>query len=245
MSSSRPLPRTDDLDPLPLWGQRVLRPVGRAVYGSRYSLEVHGRDRVPRHGPVLLAGNHIGYLDGPVVMSASPRPTHALVKQEMFRGRMGRFLTVTGQIPVDRSSVDVRAVRRSVWALRAGRVVVVFPEANRGAGDVATTQRGLAYLALVTGAPVVPVAVLGTRWAGESIHSNPPRGARLVVAFGEPVPVAAQAWPRRRDRVRAEAERLRETLAAHVSATVARTGVTLPGPAPDVDDPPDEIGAAL
>jgi len=243
--SSHDLPRTDDLEPLPLWGQRLLRPVGRVVYGTRFSLQVDGRGHVPRQGPVLIAGNHIGYLDGPVVMSATPRPTHALVKQEMFRGRMGRFLTVTGQIPVDRFAVDVRAVRRSVWALRAGRAVVVFPEANRGAGDVAATQRGLAYLALVTGAPVVPVAVLGTRWAGESIHSNPPRGARVVVAFGAPVSVAAESWPRHRDRVRDVTEQLRETLAAHVSSTVARTGVRLPGPAPDTDDHPDEIGAAL
>ena len=245
MSSGRLLPRTDDLDPLPLWGQRVLRPVGRGVYGSRYALEVHGRDRVPQHGPVLLAANHIGYLDGPLVMTAAPRPTHALVKQEMFHGWMGRLLTAAGQIPVDRFDVDVRAVRQSVCALRTGRAVVVFPEANRGAGDVATTRRGLAYLALVTGAPVVPVAVLGSRWAGESVHSKPQRGTRLVVAFGDPVPVAAEPWPRRSDRVRDLAERLRETLAAHVSSTVARTGVTLPGPAPDADDHPDEIGAAL
>ena len=230
-------PRTDETRSLPIAAPWVAQRMVRVVLRRRYRVEVLGAEQVPRSGPVLLSVNHIGYLDGPLLGTVAPRVSHALVKNEMFVGRTGRLLAAVGQIPVERLEMDPAAVRRSVRALRQQRAVVVFPEARRGGGEVASARRGVAYLALVTGAPVVPVAVLGTRLPGASIHSGPPPGSRLVVSFGEPVPVSAVPWPRRRDEVGALTERLRQTLADHVAATAARSGLALPGRAPDeVDD---------
>lgn len=230
-------PRTDETRSLPIALPWIAQRMARVVLRRRYWLEVHGAGLVPRSGPVLLSVNHIGYLDGPLLGAVAPRVSHALVKNEMFVGRTGRLLAAVGQIPVERLEMDPAAVRRCVRALRQRRVVVVFPEARRGGGEVASARRGVAYLALVTGAPVVPVAVLGTRLPGASIHSRPPQGSRLVVSFGQPVPVGAVPWPRRSDEVGALTERLRQTLADHVAATAARFGLALPGRAPDeVDD---------
>ena len=230
-------PRTDQTRSLPIATPWVAQRITRVVLRRCYRVEVHGAEQVPRSGPVLLSVNHIGYLDGPLLGAVAPRASHALVKKEMFVGRTGRLLTAVGQIPVERLEVDPAAVRRCVRALRQQRSVVVFPEARRGGGEVANARRGVAYLALVSGAPVVPVAVLGTRLPGASIHSRPPRGSRLVASFGAPVPVDPVPWPRRRDEVGALTERLRLTLADHVAATSLRCGLALPGRAPDeVDD---------
>ncbi len=230
-------PRTDRTASLPIVLPWIAQRITRVVLRRRYRVEVHGAGQVPRSGPVLLSVNHIGYLDGPLLVALTPRVSHALVKNEMLVGRTGRLLDAVGQIPVERLEMDPAWVRRCVRALRQRRAVVVFPEVRRGGGEVASARRGVVYLALVTGAPVVPVAVLGTRLPGASIHSRPPHGSRLVVSFGQPVPVTAVPWPRRRDEVGALTERLRQTLADHVAATAGRSGLALPGRASDeVDD---------
>jgi 1-acyl-sn-glycerol-3-phosphate acyltransferase len=79
------------------------RPVGSILDHMVYRTSVYGRENVPSDGPVIFAGNHISFLDGPVMFGASPRPMHILVKKEMFKGFLGRVLKASGQLPVDRS----------------------------------------------------------------------------------------------------------------------------------------------
>jgi 1-acyl-sn-glycerol-3-phosphate acyltransferase len=88
------------------------RPVGWALDHLVYRTSVTGKANVPTGGPVIFAGNHISFLDGPVMFGASPRPMHILVKQEMFKGFLGRVLTASGQLPVDRQG-DRAALQRS------------------------------------------------------------------------------------------------------------------------------------
>lgn len=231
------LPSTDDVVPP---GDRLLRVLSLSVrtwLRQRYDVHVHAAQQVPARGPVLLACNHVGWLDGPLLVSMAPRPVHALSKDELFRGRTGALLRAGGQVPLARTHVDPRAVRTAIALLRAGGVVVVFPEGERGVGDVRHAKRGLAYLATVTGAPVVPVAVLGTRTGTESVEARPPRGRRLDIVFGEPVLVPIQDAPRRQAEVVATTRVLQERLADHVQQAVVRTGQSLPGPAPDQRSP--------
>ena len=115
---------------------------------------------------MILASNHIGIIDGPLLAVFSPRPVHALTKQEMFEGRLGRFLRASGQIPLDRFHADPGAIRSCLRVVRDGGVAGIFPEGTRGDGELHRFHHGAAYLALVTGAPVVPVTMLGTRPPG-------------------------------------------------------------------------------
>ncbi len=217
------------------------RPAARAAVRRRYRVAVHGADRVPATGPVVLAANHIGVIDGPLLAILSPRPVHALTKQEMFTGRTGRFLTRAGQIPVDRFHPDPRAVRTALRVLRESGVVGVFPEGTRGDGELHRFHHGAAYLALVTGAPVVPAVMLGTREPGGGVDSRPPRGSEVHVSFGDPVWVEPQPWPRTPGMVRATSALLRERLRAALDEARARTGFDLPGPLPpgQHEDDPD------
>lgn len=90
-------------------------------------------------------------------------------------------------------------------------------------------RAGVAYLALVTGAPIVPVACLGTRTTGLTIDELPPQGSPLDLVYGEPIVVRAVPFPRRQAEVRAVAADIGETLRTHVQKAVAASGNPLPG----------------
>ena len=106
---------------------RVLRPVAVQVFGRRWPVTVHHPELVPTSGGVILAANHIGLLDGPLLATYAPRPVHALTKQEMFAGRLGGFLRGTGQIPLDRFATDPGAVRTALRVVRDARTSPASP----------------------------------------------------------------------------------------------------------------------
>lgn len=217
-----------------------LRPSALRVLRRRYDVRLHGTERVPAVGPVIFAANHIGVLDGPLLAVFAPRPVHALTKQEMFHGRTGRFLRRSGQIPLDRFGADPHAVRTALRVLRDGGVVGVFPEGTRGDGELHRFHHGAAYLALVSGAPVVPVIILGSREPGGGIDSVPVRGGRIDLVFGPPVMIDVRPWPRSKPMVRAASMLLRERLLETLEEARLRTGRDLPGPLPagqSEDDP--------
>lgn len=211
------------------------RPASRWLIRRRYDVRVHHPERFPAHGPVVVAGNHVGFVDGPLMAIFAPRPVHALTKEEMFSGPLGAFLRRSGQIPLDRLHTDPRAVRTALRVLRDGHAVGVFPEGSRGAGDLEIFHTGAAYLALVTGAPVVPLTFLGTREPGGSSSSLPPRGARIDIVVGEPMAVDAVSWPRTRDHVRLTSAALRAHMRSGLADALEETGRSLPGPLPQGD----------
>ncbi|MEU4389704.1 lysophospholipid acyltransferase family protein [Kribbella sp. NPDC023855] len=230
------LPRTDDLPAVPHRLGRLLRYVVGPYMRGRYDLTIHHEELFPRTGPVLIAPNHLGLLDGPLLGAVAPRMTHQLGKLEAFVGLQGFMLHRAGQIAIDRSQYDTRAIRRAVQVLRDGRALIIYPEGTRGPGDFRRVRSGIAYLAMVTGAPVLPVALLGTRLPGGDIERFPPRGSRVDVVYGETFTVDRVSFPRRQVDVRAVADQIGDVLRAHVQAAVEATGHPLPG-VPDQKDP--------
>jgi 1-acyl-sn-glycerol-3-phosphate acyltransferase len=237
MSSHHELPRTLDVGPLRDRILRSGRPAVAALLRRWYDLHIHHADLVPRSGPVLLAPNHVGYLDGPLLVITAPRPVHAMIKREMFTGAIKPVLHAGGQIPLDRFNVDPRAVKLALRVLRDDKVLAIYPEGSRGAGDGRFVKRGWAYLATVTGAPVVPVAVFGSRLPGTSVSSVPPRGHRVDVVYGEPIQVPARPWPRRAAEILALTEDLQKRFMEHIEQAQRMCGGILPGAAPDAEGP--------
>lgn len=236
MTPGSVLPR---MDAVPHPARQLLhspvRPAAAALIRRRWQVRLHGEEQVPTSGPVVVAANHLGFIDGPLMAILSPRPVHALTKHEMFVGRTGAFLRRSGQIPVDRFHPDPLAVKTALRVLREGNVVGLFPEGARGAGDLARFHRGAAYLALAAGAPVVPLIFFGTREPGAHTNSVPPKGAAIDLVYGPPVAVEAVPWPRRREQVDRVSSLLRERLLAHLDTARALTGRSLPGPLPPTD----------
>jgi 1-acyl-sn-glycerol-3-phosphate acyltransferase len=224
------LPHTHHLPPGNEWGLRVVKPIAAAILHGYWRTQVHGSEHVPTSGPVILAANHIAMLDGPVVIALTRRLTFAMGKNELFVGFGGRILALIGQIPLNRQELDLHAIRRAVQVLRADKVLAVFPEGVRTGGEVAWARGGAAYLAMVSGAPVVPVAILGTREPGQTRSQVPRRGAPIHLVYGEPITVPQSPWPRRKSAVAEWTEVIRQRLADHVVAAQALTGLPLPGP---------------
>jgi 1-acyl-sn-glycerol-3-phosphate acyltransferase len=199
---------------------------------------VVGADRVPRTGPVIVMPNHLGAVDGPLVHGAVPRGSHILIKESIFRSKVGWLMRLAQQIPVDRSNGRA-ALAMALGVLRRGDVVGIFPEGTRGNGDGSGARAGAAWLAVTSGAPVVPVAVLGSRRDGDSRGYVPRFRARMHLEFGEPIVVPVPPGVSRSAAIGAAAELLRDALMAHVADVSARTGILLPTRGPD-DGLPDD-----
>ena len=224
------LPHTDQLPVPKEWVLRLTRPLVRIGLRLGWRVKVHGARRIPSSGPVILAANHIGLLDGPALVAHTRRLTFAMVKREAFSGPVGQFLIHIGQISLNRREIDPQAIRRAVQVLRAGKILAVFPEGVRAGGEVAWAKGGAAYLAMVSGAPIVPVAILGTREPGQHKNQVPRLRRPIHVVYGERFNVPRCSWPRRKSVVAEWTAIVRERLAEHVVAAQALTGLPLPGP---------------
>ncbi len=216
----------------PTWLLHGGRPLSRWLIRRRYDVREHCTARVPPQGPVIVAANHTGVIDGPLLAIFGPRPVHALTKEEMFDGRLGPFLRASGQVELDRYTTDLRAIRTCLHVLEHGGAVGIFPEGNRGAGDLVRFRNGAAYLALVTGAPIVPLMMFGTRPAGGGKDALPEPGGVLDLVDGAPFRVQRRAWPRTRKLVADTSAALHARMLEDLAAGLALTGQILPGPIP-------------
>ncbi|MEU2554889.1 lysophospholipid acyltransferase family protein [Streptomyces sp. NPDC013313] len=186
---------------------------------------VLGAWKLPASGPAILAVNHSHNIDGPMVMGVSPRPTHFLIKKEAFVGPLNPFLTGIGQLKVDRTTADRAAITQALGVLEAGGVLGIFPEGTRGEGDFASLRAGLAYFAVRSGAPIVPVAVLGSSGRpGRLIKQLPPLRSRVDVVFGDPFDAGDGSGRRTRRALDEATERIQKQLTGHLENARRLTG---------------------
>ncbi|CAO5167275.1 1-acyl-sn-glycerol-3-phosphate acyltransferase [Frankia sp. AiPs1] len=201
---------------------RVLKPGVRAVLNRlvmRVTLE--GVENVPHDEPLIFAGNHSSWLDGPLVVIEAPRTVRCLVKSEMYTRIVGRLLLISGQIPIDRGRADRDALHTALDELSRGGAVGVFPEGTRGSGEMAAVQHGIAYLAVHGRCRVQPVACINTGAALPKGARWPRRSVQVRVVFGKPFEVEVPANPRSRRALAAVAEDIRVRLLEHLEAARA------------------------
>lgn len=206
-------------------GAEVGRRIGVGLMYGLWRPRVLGAWKVPASGPVIFAVNHSHNVDGPMVIGVAPRASHFLVKKEAFIGPLGRFMTRVGQIEVDRGTADRTAITRALGVLENGGVLGIFPEGSRGEGDFAALRAGLAYFAVRSGAPIVPVAVLGSsEKRGRLIKALPPLRSRVDVVFGDPFEAGDGSGRRTRKALDEATERIQKHLAAHLENARRLTG---------------------
>nr|WP_206314416.1 lysophospholipid acyltransferase family protein [Streptomyces coryli] len=206
-------------------GAAVGRRLGIGIINGLFRPRVLGAWRVPAAGPVILAINHTHNVDGPVLMGTAPRPVHFLIKKEAFIGPLDPFLRGIGQVKVDRSGADRKAITHALGVLERGGVLGIFPEGTRGEGDFASLRAGLAYFAVRSGAQVVPVAVLGSgERRGRAIPQLPPLRSRIDVVFGDPFEAGDGSGRRTRKALDDATGRIQERLTAHLAAARRATG---------------------
>ncbi|MCB5909888.1 lysophospholipid acyltransferase family protein [Streptomyces pinistramenti] len=194
------------------------------MYGL-WKPRVLGAWRVPSAGPVILAVNHAHGIDGPMLMGTAPRPVHFLIKKEAFVGPLDPFLRGIGQLKVDRTTTDRKAITDALGVLEEGGALGIFPEGTRGEGDFASLRAGLAYFAVRSGAPVVPVAVLGsTERSSRLIPAIPPLRGRIDVVFGDAFDAGDGSGRRTRKALDEATVRIQERLTGHLEAARRLTG---------------------
>ncbi|AGZ42700.1 lysophospholipid acyltransferase family protein [Actinoplanes friuliensis] len=184
----------------------VLVPVSRLYFRPT----IEGREHIPRSGPVILAANHLSALDSFLIPLVSPRPVAFLAKEEYFTqtGAKGWLIRTSllgvGAVGVPRGAhrAAQAALETALAVLQEGRMFGIHPEGSRSRdGRLYRGRTGVAWLALASGAPVVPVAVLGTEHA-QPVGTRIARPRHVTVRFGAPLrfaPPAGSAGKARRD----------------------------------------------
>jgi 1-acyl-sn-glycerol-3-phosphate acyltransferase len=147
--------------PLIYWITRALMQPFFHVY---FRLSRIGREHIPASGGVIIASNHRSFLDPFVIAVMARRPMYYVAKQELFVRRwQGWILNALGAFPVERGHGDRDMIETAKAILARGDIVLIFPEGTRvRPGALGAPKRGVGRLALETGAPVVPLAVIGT-----------------------------------------------------------------------------------
>ena len=158
----------------------------RVMMRTIWRTSVSGTENVPRSGPLIVACNHRSYLDPPGMGCFCPRRISYMAKKELFEiPILGPLIRGVGAYPVDRQGSAKSAIRRSLEVLRDGGTVGIFPEGTRNLDGSVQPQTGVALLASLAGASVVPAHIDGS---DRALRFPLPQ---IKVAFGPPLALPA------------------------------------------------------
>jgi len=187
---------------------RTIKAIATTIWRAR----AVGVENIPMEGPLIIACNHLAYLDPPVMGCFSPRPISYMAKRELFEiPILGAAITAAGAYPVDREGSATAAIKRSVEVLRAGGCIGIFPEGGRNKEGELAPRAGVALLASLGKAPVVPAAIVGSDRAKYL--------AQIKVAFGKPI-----ALPSDRKATRDDLEKFTDETMSAISALIRDIG---------------------
>ncbi len=170
-------------NPLVYW---LARAVLQPFFHIYFRMSRIGREHIPAEGPVIVAANHRSFLDPFVIGTMVRRPMYYVTKKEAFiHPIVSWILTALGAFPVDRGAGDTDMIGTAKAILGRGEVVLIFPEGTRTRpGSLGRSRRGVGRLALETGAPVVPVAVIGTEDVRRGFRIRP---RKVRIRAGRPL----------------------------------------------------------
>ncbi|MBD5605485.1 MAG: 1-acyl-sn-glycerol-3-phosphate acyltransferase [Candidatus Eremiobacteraeota bacterium] len=151
-----------------------------AIVGSWCGFRTLGREHVPPTGPLIVACNHVSNLDPPCLGVGMTRPVTYMAKKELFEiPVLGPVIRGLGAFPIDRSRGDVASIKTAIGVLERGTCLGIFPEGGRNVDGTKQAQMGVALLASLSGATVLPAYVSGT---SQTKFRSP-----VTVVFGEPL----------------------------------------------------------
>lgn len=148
-------------------------------------MEKHGQEHIPKKGGALIACNHVGVYDPPLIGCASPRELYYLAKKELFRNPLFAWLIRNlNAIPISRGAFDRKGLSCALEVLKAGKALVAFPEGTRSKdGELKEFKLGVAKLALEAGVPIVPAYLNYSRnWLRAFFQRK-----KILVKFGSPL----------------------------------------------------------
>lgn len=174
----------------------VVPPVARLIWRPH----VEGLDNIPTSGPVIVASNHLSFADSMIIPIVVPRPVAFLAKEDYFTGTGVKGALVRGwfegigMVPVDRDDTKsaLASLEVALEILGRGEAFGIYPEGARSRdGRLYRGRTGVAQLALTSGAPIVPVGLIGTEKL-QPVGARVPRLVRVTARFGRPIDVAGR-----------------------------------------------------
>jgi 1-acyl-sn-glycerol-3-phosphate acyltransferase len=152
------------------------------LLGVASGWEVRGRENIPRTGGLIVASNHISYMDPPLIGTAAVRVLHYLAKEELFRQPLlGPLITAFHAIPIRRGMADLSGLARAIDVLKSGAALIMFPEGSRMRdGELHPARPGVGMLAVGGNAKIVPCFISGSDRPNQWFL----RRVKLSVSFG-------------------------------------------------------------
>ena len=167
--------------------RKILRTIGRGIIRLLTRTTIEGLENIPASGPIILAGNHAGYIE-PVLMAVFPkRIAEPIGAGDLpFEGGIDLIVDYYGFIPVNRGSLDRKAMSQAMDVLRQGGVIGIFPEGGTWAPGKMAPQIGISLLSQRTGAKVVPIGFSGLQGSLSKVLKL--KRPKLTMRVGEPIP---------------------------------------------------------
>ncbi len=167
---------------MPMFVWRSSRFVVRIFFAIFLDVHVVGQQIVPVTGQLIIASNHLSWVDVPLIPAYLKRRVVYMSKEETFKGLGGRLVRFLGAFPVKRGEADRQSLRAAEKQLKAGLILCIFPEGTRSKiHTLGQAHAGMGMIALRSGAPVLPVAIWGSENALKKFRP------RIHVVFGEPM----------------------------------------------------------
>jgi len=193
----------DSIPAVPKGFHRTLRYTARILFKLLHDIRIVGQEHVPESGPVILASNHPTYLDPVFIICGLKRQVRFLAWERLFQIPLLRQMMIWyGTIPVNLDRPGRGSFQAAVKVLRAGEVFGIFPEGGRSDfGYMNPLKSGVARLALLTGAPIVPISVIGANRVWPKRNLLPTPGGPVIIEFHPPIRLdPGEIKKRRRDK---------------------------------------------
>lgn len=190
---------------------RFLTFIIRLVFFINGGLHVSGKDNIPAEGGVIVASNHISYLDPPLLAAVLPRRATFIARKGLFTMPVLGWFIKHFAFPVDRERTQPSTIKEAVKRLKSGEVIVMFPEGRRSeTGELLEGKRGVGMVASMGNVPIVPTLILdsdkalpvGARWL---------KRAKISVIFGRPIDPST---------VEGEGDRLYDNISKKIMSTI-------------------------
>jgi len=202
------------------WRRRFFRKAVAWLLGGIVKLttrlSIQGIENVPEQGPVLVVSNHLGDADGVIGIAISPRPVEMVAKVELYSlPILGWLMDAYGVIWVHRGQPDRRALRAALAGLQTGRAIGIAPEGRESlTASLEEGTGGAAYLALKSGAPILPVTFTGTQ--NQIVYNNLKRFRRTAVTVTIGKPFILEKTNHRKESIHQATDIIMQTLACQL-----------------------------
>lgn len=195
------------------WVYRVSAFFARQLARAYFRLDTRGAENVPPLGPVILASNHVSFLDPPLIGAFLPRKIHFLARKTLFDSPLlGWLIRQLQAVPVDRDGGGGAGLKAILDRLGGGAGILLFPEGTRSPdGEVKAARAGIGMTVIKSSAPVIPVRIFGA-FEAWGRHQKFPRPHRIRIVFGVPLHF---------EKLRAEAETCDKTRLKEIYQEIA------------------------